>query len=59
MSKKFEIHTTNKFLKLILNDVKELKKNNEKIDFTLFDKYKDKYIIQKDVIKGIRNHKRK
>lgn len=57
--KKFEIHTTNKFLKLILNDVKELKKNNEKIDFTLFDKYKDKYIIQKDVIKGIRNHKRK
>ena len=24
-----------------------------------FDKYKDKYIIQKDVIKGIRNHKRK
>ena len=57
--KKFEKLTTNKFLKLILNDIKSLKKRNIKIDFTLFDEYKGKYIIHNDVITGIRDHERK
>ena len=54
--KKFEKHTTNKFLKLILNNIKKIKKINKNIDFTLFNEYQDKYIIQNDVIKDIRNN---
>ena len=55
--KKLEKHTTNKFLKLILNIVKKDKKENGEIDFTCISKYKGKFIIQKDVIKGISGHK--
>ena len=52
--KKLEKHTTNKFLKLILNKVKKYKKENQKIDFFCIEKFKGKFIIQNDVITGIR-----
>lgn len=52
--KKLEKHTTNKFLKLILNKVKKYKKENHKIDFFCIEKFKGKFIIQNDVITGIR-----
>ena len=54
--KKFEKHTTNKFLKLLLNKIKKIKKTKKNIDFTLFEEYKDKYIIQNDMIKDIRDY---
>lgn len=52
--KKLEKHTTNKFLKLILNKVKKYKKETQKIDFFCIEKFKGKFIIQNDVITGIR-----
>ena len=53
--KKFEKHTTNKFLKLILNEIKKFKKTNKKIDFTFFDQYKEKYMTKNNVIRGLRD----
>ena len=52
--KKLEKHTTNKFLKLILNKVKKYKKENQIIDFFCIEKFKGKFIMQNDVITGIR-----
>ena len=43
---KLEKHTTNKFLKLILNIVKKFKKENGKVDFSCIQKFKGKFIIQ-------------
>ena len=40
---KLEKHTTNKFLKLILNILKRVKKDNMKIDFSCIQKFKGKY----------------
>ena len=57
--KKFEKHTTNKFLKLLLNIIRKTKKTNKNIDFTLFDKYQDNYLFQNDVLKDIRNTNKK
>lgn len=54
---KLEKHTTNKFLKLILNIVKNFKKENGKADFSCIEKFKGEFVIQNDVISGIRNHK--
>ena len=54
--KKFEKHTTNKFLKLLLNKIKKIKKTKKNIDFTLFKEYKDKYTIQNGMIKDIRDY---
>ena len=51
--KKLEKHTTNKFLKLILNKVKKYKKENQIIDFFCIEKFKGKFIMQNDVITGI------
>ena len=48
--KKFEKHTTNEFLKEILKIIKEYKKNYRKIDFSLLEKLREKYIMEKDVI---------
>lgn len=53
---KLEKHTTNKFLKLILNIVKNFKKENGKVDFSCIKKFKGQYIIQNDVISGIRDY---
>ena len=55
--KKFEKHTTNKFLKLILNIVKKYKKEKGKIDFFCISRFKGNFIIQKEVITGIRDNK--
>ena len=54
--KKLEKHTTNKFLKLILNTVKKYKKENGEIDFFRISELKEKLIIQNDVITGIRDN---
>lgn len=54
--KKLEKHTTNKFLKLILNTVKKYKKENGEIDFFRIRELKEKLIIQNDVITGIRDN---
>ena len=54
--KKLEKHTTNKFLKLILNIVKKYKKENGKIDFFRIKKFKGNFIFQNDVITGIRGN---
>ena len=54
---KFDKHTTNKFLKLILNIVRKYKKENHKIDFSCITKFKGKFIILDGVITGIRDHK--
>ena len=54
---KIEKHTTNKFLKLILNILKKFKKEKGKVDFSCIQKFKGKFIIQNDVITGIRDHK--
>ena len=53
---KLHKHTTNKFLKLILNIVKK-SDETEKIDFSCIKKFQGKFIVQKDVITGIREHK--
>ena len=53
---KLEKHTTNKFLKLILNIVKNFKEENGKVDFSCIKKFKGQYIIQNDVISGIRDY---
>ena len=55
--KKYEKHTTNKLLKLILNIIKQDKKENGKTDFTLIEELKEKLIIRNGVIRGI-NHKK-
>ena len=39
-----------------MNTIKEIKKIKKNIDFTLFDEYKDKCIIQNDVIKDMRDN---
>ena len=54
---KIEKHTTNKFLKLILNIMKIFKKENGNVDFSCIQKFKGKFIIQNDVITGIRDYK--
>ena len=54
--KKIEKHTTNKFLKLILNTVKKYKKDNGQADFSCIEKFKGKFIFQKHVITGIRDN---
>ena len=53
--KKFQKHTTNKFLKLLKNKLKKQTETEETIDFSLIKKIKDKLIIKNDVIKGIRD----
>ena len=52
---KLQKHTTNKFLKLILNIAKK-SEETEKIDFYCIKKFQGKFIVQKDVITGIRDH---
>ena len=53
--KKFQKHTTNKFLKLIYNKTKKQKKTMKKINLSFIKKIKEKLIIKKDVIKGMRD----
>ena len=53
--KKFQKHTTNKFLKLICNLAKKQLKTEKTIDLSFIKKFQEKLIINKDVIKGIRD----
>ena len=55
--KKFEKHTTNNFLKILLNYIREYKQKHGKVDFTLIEKLRENLIIENDVIIGIRNGK--
>ena len=54
--KKFQKHTTNNFLKLICNMAKEQFKTGGTIDLSFIRKLKEKLIIKKEVIKGIRDN---
>ena len=53
--KKYEKHTTNKFLKLLLNSGKKYKQKHGKLDFSFIRKIREKLIIKNDVITGIRD----
>ena len=54
--KKFQKHTTNNFLKLICNMAKKQLKKEGTIDLSFIKKLKEKLIIKKEVIKGIRDN---
>ena len=53
--KKFQKHTSNKFLKLLYNKSKNEKETDENIDLSFIKKIKEKLIIRKHVIIGIRD----
>ena len=55
--KKYEKHTTNKFLKLLTNMAKAYKKEHGKLDFFFITELREKLIIKNDVIMGIRDWK--
>lgn len=54
--KKFQKHTTNKFLKLIYNIANKQLKTKGTIDLSYISKFKEKLIIKNDVINGIRDN---
>ena len=55
--KKYEKHTTNKFLKLLSNIAKVYKKEHGKLDFFFITELREKLIIKNDAIMGIRDWK--
>ena len=52
--KKFEKHTTNKFLKRILNIIKKHKDDDENDNFSRIEELSEKINIKDDVIRDIR-----
>ena len=53
--KKFEKHTTNKFLKRILNIIKKHKDDDENDNFSRIEKLSEKLNIKDNVIRDIRD----
>ena len=50
---KFEKHTTNKFLKWILNIIKKYKDDDENDNFSRIEKLSEKLNVKDDVIRDI------